>query len=182
MKAKVPIIPMEDFMRNPEKSSFQISPNGNYVAFMKPWKNRMNVFVKDMKTNKEERLTASEKRGIYGFTWLTNNRIGYVKDDGGNDILVVDTSTGAITTTFSGNIVVPTLKISDLTDNRVLIAGTSGEVEDDVNLTFDGSIFKVGTTDAIVIPSGTTAQRPTAQTGMLRFNSCLLYTSDAADE
>ena len=29
MKAKVPLIPMEDFMRNPEKSSFQISPNGN---------------------------------------------------------------------------------------------------------------------------------------------------------
>ena len=94
-----------------------------------------------------------------------------LKDDGGNDILVVDTSTGAITTTFSGNIVVPTLKISDLTNNRVLIAGTSGEVEDDANFTFDGSIFKVGTTDAIVIPSGTTAQRPTAQTGMLRFNS-----------
>ena len=75
-----------------------------------------------------------------------------LKDDGGNDILVVDTSTGAITTTFSGNIVVPTLKISDLTNNRVLIAGTSGEVEDDANFTFDGSIFKVGTTDAIVIP------------------------------
>ena len=85
MKIKIPIIPMEDFMRNPEKSSFKISPNGNYVAFMKPWKTRMNVFFKDIKTNKEERLTSSEKRGIYGFTWLTNNRIGYVKDDGGNE-------------------------------------------------------------------------------------------------
>ena len=82
METKAPLIPMEDFMRNPEKSSFQISPNGNYVAFMKPWKTRMNVFVKDMKANKEERLTASEKRGIYGFTWLTSKRIGYVKDDG----------------------------------------------------------------------------------------------------
>ena len=61
METKAPLIPMEDFMRNPEKSSFQISPNGNYVAFMKPWKTRMNVFVKDMKTNKEERLTSSEK-------------------------------------------------------------------------------------------------------------------------
>ena len=42
---KAPLIPMEDFMRNPEKSSFQISPDGNHIAFMKPWKIRMNVFI-----------------------------------------------------------------------------------------------------------------------------------------
>ena len=85
MNNKAPLIPMEDFMRNPEKSSFQISPSGNYIAFMKPWKTRMNVFVMDMTTKIEKRLTASEARGIYGFTWLTNNRIGYVKDDGGDE-------------------------------------------------------------------------------------------------
>ena len=45
----------------------------------------MNVFVMNMSTNKEERLTSSEARGIYGYTWLTDNRIGYVKDDGGNE-------------------------------------------------------------------------------------------------
>jgi hypothetical protein len=85
MNIKAPLIPMEDFFRNPEKSSFQISPSGDHVAFMKPWKTRMNVFVMEMKTKKEKRLTASESRGIYGFTWLTNNRIGYVKDDGGDE-------------------------------------------------------------------------------------------------
>ena len=85
MDTRAPLIPMEDFMRNPEKSSFQISPSGNYIAFMKPWKTRMNVFVMDMTTKIEKRLTASEARGIYGFTWLTNNRIGYVKDDGGDE-------------------------------------------------------------------------------------------------
>ena len=85
MENKVPLIPMEDFFRNPEKSSFQISPDGNDVAYMKPWKTRMNVFVMDMKTKKEVRLTSSEERGIYGFAWLTDNRIGYVKDDGGDE-------------------------------------------------------------------------------------------------
>ena len=48
MNDKAPLIPMEDFFRNPEKSSFQISPNGNYIAFMKPWKTRMNVFLMNM--------------------------------------------------------------------------------------------------------------------------------------
>ena len=85
MNIKAPLIPMEDFFRNPEKSSFQISPSGVHIAYMKPWKTRMNVFVMEMKTKKEKRLTASESRGIYGFTWLTNNRIGYVKDDGGDE-------------------------------------------------------------------------------------------------
>ena len=46
-KARVEI-PMEDFFRNPEKSSFNISPNGLLIAYMKPWEegNRMmNIYV-----------------------------------------------------------------------------------------------------------------------------------------
>ena len=78
MQRKAPLIPMEDFFRNPEKSSFSISPNGNYIAYMKPWKTRMNVFVMEIITKKETRLTSSQERGVYGFTWLTNKRIGYV--------------------------------------------------------------------------------------------------------
>ena len=37
-----------------------------------------------------------------------------------------------------------TAAIGDLTDNRVVIAGSSGELEDDANLTFDGEKFNVG--------------------------------------
>ena len=85
MDKTAPLIPMEDFFRNPEKFSFKISPNGNHIAYMKPWKTRMNVYVLDIKTNNETRLTSSEERGIYGFAWLTDERIGYVKDDGGDE-------------------------------------------------------------------------------------------------
>ena len=38
-----------------------------------------------------------------------------------------------------------TFKVEDLTDNRIVIAGTGGELEDDANLTFNGSLFSVGT-------------------------------------
>jgi len=85
MENKTPLIPMQDFFRNPEKSSFKISPNGEHIAYMKPWKARMNVFVMDMNTKKEVRLTSSQERGIYWFAWLNNNRIGYIKDEGGNE-------------------------------------------------------------------------------------------------
>ena len=85
MKSKAPLIPMEDFFRNPEKSSFRISPNGNHIAYMKPWKSRMNVHVIEVGTDVEKRLTSSTERSIYGFLWLGDDRIGYVKDDGGDE-------------------------------------------------------------------------------------------------
>ena len=85
METRAPLIPMEDFFRNPEKSSFKISPNGNYIAYMKPWKTRMNVYVMNINTENKTQLTSSVERSIYGFSWLTNDRIGFIKDDGGDE-------------------------------------------------------------------------------------------------
>ena len=41
-------------------------------------------------------------------------------------------------------LVADTAKVSDLTDNRVVIAGSAGELEDDANLTFNGTTLSVG--------------------------------------
>ena len=43
-----------------------------------------------------------------------------------------------------------TAAIADLTDNRVVIAGSSGELEDDANFTFDGTKLNVGSGVATV--------------------------------
>ena len=42
-----------------------------------------------------------------------------------------------------GSTTASTLKVSDLTNNRIVIAGASGEIEDDANFTFDGTTFAV---------------------------------------
>ena len=50
-KINLPVIPLEDFFRNPEKSSFKLSPNGEYIAYMKPWvdgNRMMNVYVQNI--------------------------------------------------------------------------------------------------------------------------------------
>ncbi len=81
---------MEDFFRNPDKSSFNISPNGLNIAYMKPWEegNRMmNIYVKSMNSNEEHRLTNASERSIYGFGWLSDERIAYVQDKGGDENL-----------------------------------------------------------------------------------------------
>ena len=85
---ELPIIPLEDFFKNPEKSSFQISPNGQFISYMKPWEEgnrRMNVYVKPFDSEKEIRITNAKKRSLYGYFWLNNNRIAYVQDKGGDE-------------------------------------------------------------------------------------------------
>ena len=83
-------IPMEDFFRNPEKSSFNISPDGLQIAYMKPWEegNRMmNIYVKAIDSDEELRLTKASERSIYGFFWISDERIAYIQDKGGDENL-----------------------------------------------------------------------------------------------
>ena len=42
------------------------------------------------------------------------------------------------------------LNVQDLTDNRIVIVGTSGEIEDDGNLTFNGTELNIGTSNFTV--------------------------------
>ena len=88
MNNVVNIIPLEDFFRNPEMSSFQLSPNGKYISYMKPWEdgNRMmNVYVRPIGSDEEVRITGASKRSLYGYFWLNENRIAYVQDEGGDE-------------------------------------------------------------------------------------------------
>ena len=78
-------IPLEDFFKNPEKTAFEISPDGQKVAFMQPWENRLNVHVKNIGSNEVIRLTSATERDIAGYLWLGNSRIGYVQDTGGDE-------------------------------------------------------------------------------------------------
>ncbi len=77
-----------------------------------------------------------------------------------------------LTVDANGELTVNSLIVSDLTDNRVVIAGTSGQIEDDANFTFDGTNLVVSTTGALQIPAGTTAQRSGAPAiGEIRYNT-----------
>jgi Tol biopolymer transport system component len=84
--APATLIAMKDFFRNPEKASFSLSPNGEYLAFMQPWEKRLNVFVQ--KTGSDAapvRITGATERDIAGFGWKGNNRIIFVQDKGGDE-------------------------------------------------------------------------------------------------
>jgi len=86
---------------------------------------------------------------------LTSGRVVLAGTDGeledsanltfdGTDLIV----TGNITATNNLDVDVQatlaSANVEDLTDNRIVIAGTDGELEDDANFTFDGTTFNVG--------------------------------------
>jgi dipeptidyl aminopeptidase/acylaminoacyl peptidase len=77
--------PLEQFFKNPEKSSFQLSPDGEHISFMAPYENRMNVFVRKADSDKATRITDVTDRDIAGYTWANDNRILYLKDEGGDE-------------------------------------------------------------------------------------------------
>lgn len=82
---EIPLIPMEDFFRNPDKRSFQISPNGEYLAWMQPWKTRMNVHVQKIGEDEVTQVTFAEERNVAGYFWKGDNRIIYVQDTKGDE-------------------------------------------------------------------------------------------------
>jgi len=78
-------IPLEDFFKNPEKTYFQISPDGKYFSYTAPYENRMNIFVQKIGSKKATRLTSETDRGISGYFWANKDRILYLKDNGGDE-------------------------------------------------------------------------------------------------
>ena len=77
----------------------------------------------------------------------------------GNTIISTDTDGDInLTPNGSGEVVASTLTVSDLTDNRIVVAGTSGALEDDGNLTWNGSALGVTGTITHTGTQNTTGQ------------------------
>jgi dipeptidyl aminopeptidase/acylaminoacyl peptidase len=85
MPSDPPLIPVEDFFRNPKLASFSISPDGKKLAFLKPWERRLNVYVRDIDTGEERRLTSATERDVADFFWKGGDRIAFSQDKGGDE-------------------------------------------------------------------------------------------------
>ncbi len=78
-------VPLEDFFKKPEKIIVRLSPSGDQIAWMEPWKHRMNVHVKNLVSGKVIRVTSAVERDLSGYVWANNNRIVFMMDKGGNE-------------------------------------------------------------------------------------------------
>ncbi len=76
---------VEDFFKKPSRTNFKLSPNGDYISFMGPYERRQNIFIQKVGAEQTTRITSETDRDIAGYTWGSDNRILYVKDDGGDE-------------------------------------------------------------------------------------------------
>lgn len=83
-----PLLDRELFFGNPEIAAAQLSPDGRQMAFLKPWQDTRNIYVKktDEPFEKARLVTAETKRPIPGFFWTRDSKlILYVKDKDGDE-------------------------------------------------------------------------------------------------
>ena len=85
------LISIEDFFGPPVRTGAAISPDGTKIAFLAPWKNRLNVWTQDiapdLSTDTDARcVTADETRSVMDFLWTDDPRwMLYLQDSGGDE-------------------------------------------------------------------------------------------------
>ena len=83
--SRVEKIPLESFFKNPIAGQFRISPDGQNIAALRPYRKRFNVFVRKTSGKKWSRLTSVTDRDIASITWKGNDIILYQRDFGGDE-------------------------------------------------------------------------------------------------
>ena len=77
---------VEDYFKTPEAFSFQLSPDGKYLSYMKRrGTGERDLYLQDTDTQKETLLLKQEEDLIRGYYWANKNRILYMQDKGGDE-------------------------------------------------------------------------------------------------
>jgi dipeptidyl aminopeptidase/acylaminoacyl peptidase len=115
-----PIIDREIFFGDPEIAGAQLSPNGKYITFLKPFNGVRNIWVKErnQKFDDARPLTADTKRPIGNYFWSHDSKyILYVQDQGGNENFRVY----AVDPSQKGDPVPPARDLTPLENVRAMI-------------------------------------------------------------
>ncbi len=81
------LIAVDELLAPPERAAATISPDGTRIAFLAPWKGRLNVWVQDLDGTAEARcVTADETRTVQRYLWTDDPRwLLYLQDNKGDE-------------------------------------------------------------------------------------------------
>src|ERR1700681_434091 len=91
-KGQPPLIDRDLFFGDPEISGAQISPDGKFIAFIKPFKGTRNVWVKSTEASFDSAkpITAETTRPIPAYFWSRDGKyILFVQDKAGDENYLV---------------------------------------------------------------------------------------------
>src|SRR5579864_5854473 len=117
-----PLIDRELLFGDPEITNAEVSPDGKYLAFMKPWSKTRNIWVKKTEEpfSAAKLLTTETKRPIPGYLWSRDGKvIIYAKDKDGDENFNIY-SVDPAATAPAGADAPPSRDLTGLTGVRVL--------------------------------------------------------------
>ncbi|APU15609.1 MULTISPECIES: S9 family peptidase [Actinoalloteichus] len=96
MRTLPQLIAVEEFFGPPARSRARLSPDGTKVAYFAPWRDRLNVFVRDLAGDWPEtdavddpasrRVTSDDHRSIDAFFWTADSRyLLFTQDTDGDE-------------------------------------------------------------------------------------------------
>ncbi|MEX2499404.1 MAG: alpha/beta fold hydrolase [Wenzhouxiangellaceae bacterium] len=82
-----PLLDRDIFFGDPEITASQVSPDGKYITFQRPYKDVMNVWIKPLDAPFDEaRPLTTGERPVPGHFWSMDSKyVLYVQDKGGNE-------------------------------------------------------------------------------------------------
>ena len=124
---KPSVIPVETFMKRPEFVSMSISPKGDRLAALSPYKGRDNLVVIDLGKRTRTVITSFENYDVVRFNWINNDRILLSVADG-KDALGRITFAGNFAVDVDGNNFRDLSKLRDLSPISSIPGDTEGEM------------------------------------------------------
>ena len=79
-------IPLENFFKEPIKSSFQLSPDGKRYSYLAPFEDQETIFIVDIINNKISNLSSVINRDIEKYLWADSQTILYQKVDTNSNV------------------------------------------------------------------------------------------------
>jgi dipeptidyl aminopeptidase/acylaminoacyl peptidase len=81
------ILTVEDLFNSPVRAGASISPDGTRIAYLAPWKDRLNVWVHGVDSDDDARcVTADDNRSVLDYHWTDDPRwLLYTQDDNGDE-------------------------------------------------------------------------------------------------
>lgn len=74
-------IPIIDFFKTAEKSTFRISPDGKYISYLKPYKDKQNLFIQSLSDGTVRMATSFTDYSLRGdYFWTFNDKIVFSQD------------------------------------------------------------------------------------------------------
>ncbi|WP_246113451.1 hypothetical protein [Streptomyces montanus] len=83
---EVPHLAVEEFLGAPVRIAASISPAGTRIAYLAPWRERLNIWVESVDSDEEARcVTADDNRSVHVYHWTDDPRWLLYEQDGDGD-------------------------------------------------------------------------------------------------